>query len=85
MNKFLISENTCGPLLCMYMCVLCLAEDFHNNCKTLPSEEAAQWKFYRWLYNKLIQICLRHIFGIAAIIFIESQFYNFKYIETKNN
>lgn len=58
----------------MYKCVLCLAEVFNKNCNILPSKEAAQWKFYSWLYNKLIQICLRHIFGIAAIIFIESRF-----------
>lgn len=58
----------------MYVCVFCLVVVFNKNCKILPTEEAAQWKFYSWLCNKLIQICLRHIFGIAAIIFIESQF-----------
>lgn len=81
MNKFLILENTCGPFLCMYVCMFCLVEVcFNKNCKILPSEGAAQWKFYNWLYNKLIQICLRHIFGVAAIIFTELQFYNFTYI-----
>lgn len=49
MNKFLILENTCGPFLCVYVCVLCLVEVFNENCKILPSEEAAQWKFYNWL------------------------------------
>lgn len=45
MNKFLILENTCGPFLCMYKFGLCLAEVFNKNCKILPFEEAAQWKF----------------------------------------